>query len=59
MDGLINIFLGRKHNLYFPNMITSTTVTLMQLLTMLDGSKYREAFVILLILTDAIPTYIV
>ena len=55
----MNVFLGRKHKLFLPSMITSTTVTLTQMMELLDENKYREAFVILLMLTDIVPSYIV
>ena len=58
MDGMLNVFLGRKFNVYYPNMISSTTVTVLQMY-MLDGNHFREAFVILLLLNDVIPAYVV
>ena len=59
MDGMLNVFLGRKFNVYYPNMISSTTVTVLQMVAMLDGNHFREAFVILLLLNDVIPAYVV
>ena len=57
MDGMLNVFLGRKHNVYFSSMISSTTVTVIQMVAMLDGNNFREAFIILLLLNDVIPAY--
>ena len=59
MDGMLNVFLGRKHNVFNPNMISSTTVTVIQMVAMLDGNNFREAFIILLLLNDVIRAYIV
>ena len=59
MDGNLNVFLGRKYNFFFPNMVTSTTVTVIQMFAMLDEQNFREAFIILLLLNDVIPAYIV
>ena len=52
-------FLGRKYNVFFPNMVTSTTVTVVQMFAMLDEQNFREAFIILLLMNDVIPAYIV
>ena len=40
-------------------MVTSTTVTVIQMFAMLDEQNFREAFIILLLLNDVIPAYIV
>ena len=59
MDGDLNVFWGRKYNVFFPNMVTSTTVTVIQMFAMLDEQNFREAFIILLLMNDVIPAYIV
>ena len=53
----MNIFLGTKRDIYYPHLITSKTITLMELVAMVDWNNFREAFVILL-LNDAIPAFI-
>ena len=58
MEIAINVFLGKKRDVYYPNMISSTTVTLMELVSLVDKNNYREAFMLLLLLSDAIPNYI-
>ena len=58
METIMNIFLGRKRDIYHPHLIISKTVTLMELVSMVDGNNFREAFVILLLLNDAIPAFI-
>ena len=58
MESAINIFLGKKRDIYYPYMIVSTTVTLMELVSLVDKNNYREAFIVLLLLNDAIPTFI-
>ena len=52
------MFLGKKRDVYYPDMISSTTVTLMELVSLVDKNNYREAFMVLLLLSDAIPNYI-
>ena len=58
MERAINIFLGKKRDIYYPDIITSTTVTLMELVSLVDKNNFREAFMVLLLLNDAIPTFI-
>ena len=58
MDGMLNVFLGRKY-VYSPNMKSCATVTVIQMVAMVIGSNFKEAFIILLLLNDVIPAYIV
>ena len=58
MESAINIFLGKKRDIYYPHLIANTTVTLMELVSLVDKNNYREAFIVLLLLNDAIPTFI-
>ena len=58
METAINVFLGKKRDVYYPDMISSTTVTLMEMVSLVDKNNYREAFMVLLLLNDAIPNYI-
>ena len=58
METAINVFLGKKRDVYYSDLISSTTVTLMELVSLVDKNNYREAFVVLLLLNDAIPNYI-
>ena len=58
METAINVFLGKKRDVYYADMISSTTVTLMELVSLVDKNNYREAFMVLLLLNDAIPNYI-
>ena len=58
METAINVFLGKKRDVYYPDLISSTTVTLMELVSLVDKNNYCEAFLVLLLLNDAIPNYI-
>ena len=58
METAVNVFLGKKRDVYYLDMISSTTVTLMELVSLVDKNNYREAFMVLLLLSDAIPNYI-
>ena len=58
METVINIFLGKKRDIYYPHLITGTTITLMELVSLVDRNIFREAFVVLLLLNDAIPSFI-
>ena len=53
----MNIFLGKKKDIYYPHLMTSKTVMLMELVAMVDKNNLQEAFVILLLLNDAIPAF--
>ena len=56
MESVINIFLGKNRDIYY--LLTSKTVTLMELVSLVDTNNFREAFVILLLLNGAIPAFI-
>ena len=58
METAINIFHGKKRDIYYPHLITSTTITLMELVSLVDRNIFQEAFVVLLLLNDAIPSFI-
>ena len=58
MESAINTFLRKKRDIYYPHMILSTAVNLMELVSLVDKNNYREAFIVLLLLNAAIPTFI-
>ena len=51
-------FLEKIH-CYYPTLITSTTVTLTNLVSLVEEKSFREAMMLILLLNDIVPSYIV
>ena len=59
MEAFINAFLGKKFAVYDPTLIASTTVTLMNLVSLVEEGSFREAMMLILLLNYVVPSYIV
>ena len=59
MEAFINAFLGKKFAVYYPTLIAPSTVTLMNLVSLVEEGSFREAMMLILLLNDVVPSYIV
>ena len=58
MEAFINAFLGKKFAVYYPTLIVSTTATLLNVISLLEEGSFREGMMVILLLNDVIPSYI-
>ena len=59
MEAFINAFLGKKFTVYYHTLIASTTVMLMNLVSLVEEGSFQEAIMLILLLNDVVPSYIV
>ena len=59
MEAFINAFLGKKFSVYYPSLIVSTTATLLNLVSLVEEGSFREGMIVILLLNDVVPDYIV
>ena len=58
MEAFINAFLGKKFAVYYPTLIVSTRATLLNVVSLLEEGSFREGMMVILLLSDVIPSYI-
>ena len=59
MEAFINAFLGKKFSAYYPSLIVSTTATLLNLVSLVEEGSFREGMIVILLLNDVVPDYVV
>ena len=59
MEAFINAFLGKKFSVSYPSLIVSTTATLLSLVSLVEEGSFHEGMIVILLLNDVVPGYVV